>query len=382
MPANETDRVARGFHLFHCYAAGAVNDLDAILAADAEIGTASAFITYGSPEWAISESCTGFPWPPQPNYRLGCLPWDAQPAWEDYILFLASRWSAPWGSGRARLSGICVWNEWQSLGWSDPSPRLPNRYNGSGPMLTPPQLSLYASMLANLTVLAGRAAARASPADPAMLWLSTDHFLTAPPLKAGDVGHLGLYDLLDAMWPALWAGFDSGRPGSMPWGIAVHPYDGGDPRENLTAQGIYTFATLKSTVAAYQCAKLTSVGGIPPAACWGRPEVMMWASEQGWPTSKTMTKALQARNVCLAHELSVAQGLWAVTHNLFQAAVPSNQGGGGDFSLVDEPPLVNITLENGPGHATFDAYAATHPDVFGLTSDNYCCVQWKVGCAV
>ena len=93
-----------------------------------------------------------------------------------------------------------------------------------------------------------------------------------------------------------------------------------------------------------------------------------------------MNKTLQARNICLAHSLSLAQGVWAVTHNLFQSLVPSSQGGSGDFSLIDEPPIVALTLSNGPGHETFDAYASLHPGVFGKSPSHYCCVRWKVGC--
>jgi hypothetical protein len=166
------------------------------------------------------------------------------------------------------------------MGWSDPSPILPNRFPAGPPgtpVFTPPQLALYAGMVANLTLLAGQAARAASPAAPAFLWLSTDHFLTPPPSSEGDVGHLGLRELLDAMWPTLWA---RGGQGQLAWGIAVHPYDGGDPRQDLTARGIYTFATLRASVGGYQCAKLAEVG-IPASQCASRPETQMWASEQG-----------------------------------------------------------------------------------------------------
>lgn len=365
------------FKLHHCYDRATVESFDRILALDASIGAASAFITYGSPDWAQEAGCTGFPWPPQPNFKLGCLPWNSLDAYYDYILFLAARWNAPWGSGKARLSGICVWNEVQSLGWSDPSPVLPNRQPAAGPLLTPAQFDTYASIIANLTILAGQAAAVAAAgaagSDPAFIWLSTDHFLTAPTIPPGGVGHLGLFDLLTAMWPKIWAA-------GVPFGIAVHPYDAGDPREDLTKEGIYTFATLAASVGAFQCAQLGRVGGVPPSQCAAWPHTQMWASEQGWPTGRAMNKTLQARNICLAHALSVAQRLWAVTHNLFQSAVPSNQGGGGDFSLIDEPPVVAADLSNGPGHATFDAYAATAPGVFGASDGHYCCKSWAVGC--
>ena len=94
-----------------------------------------------------------------------------------------------------------------------------------------------------------------------------------------------------------------------------------------------------------------------------------------------MNKTLQARNICYAHNLSLAQGIWSVSHNLFQSATPSNQGGGGDYSLIDEPPVVNVELSNGKGHATYDAYVSTAPSVWGMGAGHYCCQQWGAGCA-
>jgi len=262
----------------------------------------------------------------------------------------------------------------QSLGWSDPSPILPNRATGATPFFTPAQMSMYAGMIANLTLLAGRAAARQNP-EGVQLWLSTDHFTVAPALHAGDVGHVGLYELLDAYWPLVNT--------SVPWGIAVHPYDNGNPLSNLTAQGIYTFATLREAVAEHQCRKLAEVAGVPADDCYSFPQTQMWASEQGWPQGKTMNKTLQGRNICLSHQLSTSQRLWAVTHNLFQGSVPSNQGGGGDFSLIDEPPVIAANLSGAAQSSrdTYLAYMATAPGVFGLTSTHYCCTRWAVGCA-
>ena len=316
-PLNESERVRLGYAHFHCYDSRQLSAFDDTLARDAVAGAASAFIVYGSPDFAIDPNCTGFPWPPNPNYRSGCLPWKNMEDWQDYILTLTSRWSAQWGSGRARLSGLCIWNEVQSQGWSDPSPVLPNRYAGAP--YSPAQMATYAGAIAELMLRAGRGAALGTPQgqEPPFLWLSTDHFNTAPPLAMGDVMHIGLWELLDAMWPLVNVTF--------PWGIAVHPYDAGDPRENLTKDGIYTFATLRESVASYQCRKLAEVAHVPEAECWEWPQTLMWASEQGWPLSKTMNRTLQARNICFAHGLSVAQGVWAVSHNFFQSSVPSDQ---------------------------------------------------------
>ena len=371
-PRNESERVRLGYTHFHCYDSQQLTYYDDVLARDAAVGAASSFIVYGTPDWAMNSNCTGFPWPPNPNFRLGCIPWGYFEDWHDFILTLTLRWNAPWGSGRARLSSLCVWNEVQSLGWSDPSPVLPNRYTGVP--YTAAQMAVYAGAIGDLMLQAGAAAALGTPTgqDPPFLWLSTDHFTQAPPLQVGDVMHIGLYDLLDALWPLVNV--------TYPWGVCVHPYDAGDPRQNLTARGIYTFATLRESVAEYQCQKLQEVMGVPRADCYEYPQTLMWASEQGWPSSATMTKEIQARNICYAHALSVAQALWSVTHNFFQGAVPTSQGGSGDFSLIDEPPAVFLNLTNAAGHATYEAYKSTAPGVFGVTSDHYCCTAWQTGC--
>jgi hypothetical protein len=76
---------------------------------------------------------------------------------------------------------------------------------------------------------------------------------------------------------------------------------------------------LQKMVADYQCQKLGQVANVPPQGCPSQPQVMMYASEQGWPFNNvTMNKTIQGRNICYAHGLSLAQGVWAVSHNFFQ----------------------------------------------------------------
>ena len=179
-PRNESERQRLGYAHFHCYDSAQLAAFDDTLSRDAAAGAASAFIMYGSPDWAIDPGCTGFPWPPQPNYRSGCIPWKNFADWQDFVLTATSRWSAPWGSGRARLSSICIWNEVQSMGWSDPSPVLPNRYAGAP--YSPTQMASYASAIAELVLGAGRGARLGTPPgqDAPMLWLSTDRGYPPP----------------------------------------------------------------------------------------------------------------------------------------------------------------------------------------------------------
>jgi hypothetical protein len=207
---------------------------------DAAIGSVSTAIVYATPEYARHSNCTGFPWPPNPNFRLGCIPWNNFHDWQDFINLILERWNAPLGSGKARLSGLCIWNEIQSMGWSDPSPILSNRYDGHD--WTQAQMNTYTTAIAELFKRAANAAQRHS--KDVMLWLSTDHFTQPPTLSVGDTRHIGLYDFLNAFWPVV-------MNCSFSWGVCVHPYDAGDPRQDLLQQGIYTFATLRKGVAEY-----------------------------------------------------------------------------------------------------------------------------------
>jgi hypothetical protein len=143
---------------------------------------------------------------------------------------------------------------------------------------------------------------------------------------------------------------------------------------------MYTFATIRQLVSDVQCGYLTAAD--PTASCDTSSQTWMWASEQGWPFNNvTMPKTKQARNICLAHGLSLAAGrVWAVTHNFFQGAGPSSEGDAGDFGLVPYPPKVWANLTNGPGNPTYDAYTGTAPGVWGYAATGYCCVTWGVGC--
>jgi hypothetical protein len=243
-------------------------------------------------------------------------------------------------------------------------------------MFTEAQYAVYARVIVDLINATYLASSRHVP--DMTIWLSTDHFTTPPPLKAGDVGHVGLWDLLDHIWPLI---ATSDPTKLLPWSVAVHPYDAGDPRQNLTSQGIYTFATLAENVADVQCGYLQRYAGVQPSDCGSYPHTAMWASEQGWPQGPGVNKTVQARNICYAHGLSLAQGVYAVSHNLFQSSTPSSQGGSGDFSLVDEPPVCFANLTTCSDFSeTYRAYEATAPGVYGTDATNYCCARWGWGC--
>jgi hypothetical protein len=162
---------------------------------------------------------------------------------EDYVLFHAERYSP--ASTYGPLRHFVVWNEVVSAGWMDMSPRVPNRIavsNTTGDaQLTTAQFDLWADVYAQLMRATARAATRHNP--DALVWFSSDHFWLSPRQSQNDTLHISLKAMLDAIWERI--GVD------VNWGLVVHPYDAGDPRQDMWANGIYTFATLQN-IADYQ----------------------------------------------------------------------------------------------------------------------------------
>jgi len=418
VPTSEAQRAELGFHRFHCYSAAAMQRQDVMAALDRSIGALTGLILYASPAWARHPGCTGFPWK-NATLPIGCLPTPAHmPDWEDFINAVAWRYNgAPLSHfSRAglqpplhpavangslpvpnKLSLAIVWNEIGSLGWADPSPVLPNRWDGPGGNLTDEQVGALAAVHAELLsrahaalrrqlvgVLcrppagaAGTGADGGAALGGAMVLVSIDHFWWfkgaghAPFARPGVVGHVGDQRLLSAIWPRL-------EPG-LSWGVAVHPYDAGDPRADMTAGGVFTFATLKRVVIAFQEQQLAALGGVPPQGLVARPQRLLWASEQGWRLQPPrMNQTIRARNVCFAQALSEAQGLVSVTHNYFQAEPTAPEVG--NFGLVPAPPAVGPAFQNGTGHPTFDAYVATSLPSWRVDPSNWCCANYAVGC--
>lgn len=371
VPANETDRAARGYNNFHCYNIPSVAAFDTLLPMDNATGAHHAAIFWNAPEWAIYENCTGFPWGKQMD-RGGCVPKPEYMAdFEDYVLFHAERYSP--ASAYAPLRHYVVWNEVISAGWMDMSPRVPNRIavaNTTGDQqLTPAEFNLWADVYAQMMRAAARAATRHNP--EAIVWFSSDHFWLSPVQKQNDTLHISLKRMLDAIWERVGVDID--------WGLVVHPYDGGDPRQDVWADGIYTFATLQH-LADYQAAQLQARGLAPKdnkTGMW-RPQMLLYPSEQGWPTHDLSQQKQRARNICYAQNLSQnVSTIIGVTHNLFQM-VPGASQGGAVYGLISD--LVNSTLDNGAGHPCYDAYVATSPSQWQKNASNYCCATWQTGC--
>ena len=206
--------------------------------------------------------------------------------------------------------------------------------------------------------------------------VSTDHYWDAPSQNDGDVINIGEKIIIDGLWNIFGTSID--------WSVAVHPYDDGNPQDNLwDCCSIYTFATLNNVVA-YQQDNLYNIENIDSNGMTIRPQVWLYASEQGWAYNNvSMNDTLRARNICYAQELSMqlweTNNMLSVTHNYFQTGPTDGSQNGQTFGLV--PVTINANLNNTDGYCTYEAHKSTNSEVWGQTNDHYCCVKWNSGCA-
>ena len=167
---------------------------------------------------------------------------------------------------------------------------------------------------------------------------------------------------------------------SNDWAIAVHPYDDGNPEDNLwDCCSIYTFDTLQNVVN-YANSQLETLYKVSSSGLDIRPQQILYASEQGWAYNNvSMNDYTRARNICYAQNLSLkVKSVISVTHNYFHTSPNDGTQNGQSFGLL--PVSIWGNLSNADGYPTYEAYKSTNQNVWGVTSSHYCCVNWNVGC--
>ena len=204
--------------------------------------------------------------------------------------------------------------------------------------------------------------------------VSTDHFWDAPAQNNGDVISIGEKVIIDGLWNIFGTSID--------WSVAVHPYDDGNPKDNLwDCCSVYTFATLNNIVN-YQQNKLLNVENIAANGWDIRPQTYLYASEQGWEFNNvSMNDTLRARNICFAQELSMQlypNNIIGVTHNYFHAIPNDGSQNGQTFGLI--PVTIYANLSNADGYETYEAHKSTNSKIWNQNNDHYCCIKWQSGC--
>ncbi|GJD57413.1 hypothetical protein MTDSW087_02324 [Methylobacterium dankookense] len=361
VPASEAERAAWGFHRFRCFSEAQVALFDRQIARDAASGMQSGAVLWAAPERYRDPACLGSPFGGV-TLKDGCVPRDdAMDDFEDYVAFVANRYSGRGGHGK--ISHLIVWNEAASAVFFDYSPVVATR-GRPGPEDEARWLAKYADLVARAHDAVQRNSAGI------MLYASTDLHWSPPRIGPADPAHIGSRTLVDGLWRHLGT--------RVSWSVAVHPYGNLD---RAPAPGTYSFLNL-DLVVEHQKAKLQALG--LPTTSLEHPQAYLIASEQGWPQSIGIER--QARFLCQAHALALqAPTLLAQAHNYFQS-VEAQEGVGGRsnqgafYGLI--PYAAPIDLSTVDRYPTGAAYLATAPAEWGRSGANACCRQAGVGCRI
>ena len=358
-PANEVERQTWGFHKFRCLTTAEVAIFDRLLMRDAAQGIQSGVVLWNAPVTYRYPGCLGSDFAGA-LLRDGCVPRDdAMDDYEDYVNFLANRYSGRGGFGK--ISHFIVWNENASATWFDYSPVV----NTRGPVSATDQakwINKYAQLVMRTHDAAQRNLAGV------MIDVSTDLYWQPPTARANLPAHIGNQNLIDGLWQILGTKYS--------WSIAVHPYGNLDV---APANGRYSFLNVES-VANYQIARLQALG-LPPTSLVN-PQAYLIATEQGWAQAEGIAR--QAKFICQAQALTLQVPLLlSQSHNYFHSIEPQETAGGASnqgafFGLI--PFAAPTDLSTMEQYATGAAYLATSGTVWGQTSSNYCCQQAGVGC--
>ncbi|MEK7480135.1 MAG: DUF5722 domain-containing protein [Patescibacteria group bacterium] len=345
VPANESERVTKGYHRYRCLQTGTIDHFDRLLKQDARYGLQSVAILWSAPSVYRYSGCTGGPNGGSTLYD-GCVPRDdAMDDWEDYVNFLAARYN---GGAYGKIYHYIIWNENSNSLWFDYSPVVRNRGVQSQEDINK-SVQKYADMLRRAY------AAIARHDTGVVLDVSTLQSWTPPPVGTNEVSDFGTKTLLDGLWNILGTSID--------WSLAVHPY--GEPIE-LPLTSAYVFSNL-SQVADYMAQKLRERGITDTQ---NHPQAWMIASEQ-LPFDPNITDgAYRARNMCIAYDYALkTPGLTTVTNSYTS-----------DSRYWYIPGTVLPDFSNISSVPTGQAVMAMSPGVWGKNDTNYCCVNAGVGC--
>ncbi len=348
VPGNDAERVNQGYHRYRCLSSIEISKFDNIFRKDAINHIQTAVVLWSSPSQYRYPNCNGFAWDGGRLYD-GCVPRDdAMDDWEDYVNFLASRYSS--NSQIGTISHFIIWNEAASGGWFDYSPVV--RTNTT--TLSDSEQQAWINKYVNLMKTANSAIARHS--SGVLMHASLDKLWQNP--GPSDPTHIGSKNLLDGIWSRLGTSID--------WSVAIHPY--GDPIEepgdNINFQNV-------SILSSYQRDQLLARGVNDPLSM---PQLKLIASEQGWQRNESPD--VQARNICEAQFISSHNpSLIAQMHNFFQELQVDN---GDSYGLV--PLSAGMDFSHADGVPTFDAYRATGNSSWEKGNDHFCCQQHGLGC--
>ena len=349
VPADPETKTAKGYFRYHCYNAAAIRQFDAMFALDRQHGMQTMVVLFNTPAMYRDPGCVAS----AEGLDVGCVPTDGHlDDYEDYVNFLADRYDGR-DPAVGKISHFIVWNEVDSGTWFNLSPKIDVNHS----LFDARQVQQWVDAYVGLFSRSARAVRRHS--SDSLIEVSLDlHFIFN---QARDGGRhtpiIGGKTILDGMWAQIGTRQD--------WSVAVHPY--AEPAMALSPNEL-NFRNLP-TLSAYQRQQLLDHGSHTPEAA---QQYLMVASEQGWfdvPLSK------RAGNLCKAHDLVMGMpNVLGTTHYFFQSRRPS------DDHLAFIPFAAGEHLEDAAQLPTYQAYLATRPQIWGKSSDHYCCQQYTLGC--
>ena len=349
-PANEAERVAQGYHRYHCYnnEDNLIGVYDRVFRTDAVNGIQSGVVLWNGPEQYLYSQCISQLSTPGP-ITWACVPRDdAMDDWEDFVNFLAARYN---GGQYGKISHFIIWNESGSPEWFNYYPVVPGGTHAAA--LSTVQINMWIDKYADMMRRAYYAVARHT--SESMIYASTDYLWDTPPSGPNRISGKVL---LDGLWQRLGT--------STEWAVAVHPYS--DPVVD-PEPGYYGFSNLQMVVD-FATEHLRALGISNPDAY---PQNYIIASEQVPFDNTNPDLTYRAQKLCQAHDVSLkVPNLLAVTESFRQSSASDT------FSMI--PYTVQPDLSNVLSSVTGQAYAAMDPAVWGKTDTNYCCVNTGLGC--
>lgn len=342
VPANATEKAARGYHRYRCISTWWTELLRQSMLEDQEgqDDIQAVAVIWGSPEQYRNAGCEGSVWNNE-VFKLGCVPRDnAMDDFEDFVNYLAFTFSGQ--SGSPKISHYAIWNEVGSSAWFDNSPIIPTHRELSIPEMTA-WASKYASMLtrAHVAIQRHTSGVLMHAVLDGFWYHNTASGQALQPFSGiiGDVlvgwnkVHIGSRTVLDGLWALVGLSVD--------WSVSIHPY--GEP--STISPAWMNFGNVPALVA-YQNQKLVERGVTPTL---NRAQEAIFASEVAWPSD--------ADAVCRAHDISVA--------------IPN---------IVGYTPVMHITNEDGNPNAHYPIFASTNPAVWKVRNDHHCCETQGLGC--
>ena len=334
IPNNASEMAQKNYRKYRCIDESQLTRFQYETSLDVQYGIEPAVVMWCTNPQYINEGC---------NTGCACVVrYDALDDWHDYVNVIVQE--------IGNFKHYIVYNENAASQWFDMTPII-NIYEG---YLSDADVDIWIEWYAHMFLTSLQAIGNSGK-----IYVSTDGLWEPPGTPSGAPYHMGTKRLLDGFWNILNTQVD--------WYLAVHPY------KNVTDPSMYSMATLPN-VFDYQANQIMNRFNVSIDDVYNYPPVYMAASEQGWFLVTGYTQQQVYSNLCVFHDFMVNHYymLWATHFHLQMTDVNDQYGFIKDYN--------DITMSNPTNDPAYDIWAATNPDNWNVNSNNYCCVNFELGC--